>query len=408
MADLDSFLAHINTVGLPVSSRYFVEFMPSAANLGDSGRHRTVSMLCDQVVIPGVNIMAADIRVYGELTESPYGVTYQPASLSVILDNDSSAKEFFDEWSNDVFDRTTRTLGYYNDFVRDVVVTLTDKEDNPISKIRMIEAYPRTISDMQLDYSSSNIIRLTVSLTFKYWVKEAVIAVPNVEERLRAMARQGDRERAQPASDSYGITTGTNYRDFGSSGSIGASLGQFGPDMGASLGRSMASCSRALVGSSMSGASSLSGNFSSLTSNFVSLGAGLGSLGQTLNVITGPVAAIAGAVSSVSGTLGAFNSTLGALGLGSPFSKIITNLNATTGALSVVSNLNGIPGHISTIGANMTAMGSEFGQVAESIKQVPGATSALSNSLSRLGLNFDRQGTDMGNAASNLNDYAGI
>lgn len=178
----NNFISRIKDIGLPTASRFQI-ILPK----GDEH----LSMLIDQCNLPGLSIMTNEMRTFGELREVPYGITYPPVQISAIVDNTSSTKLYFEDWANAVFNRNTRTLGYYDNYKRDVVIQLLNKNDELIHEVKLIEAYPKTISDIALDYSNRDIIRLQVSLAFRYWERtfpvetkpESIPAVPTLEEQ---------------------------------------------------------------------------------------------------------------------------------------------------------------------------------------------------------------------------------
>ena len=175
--DFKEFISNLKAVGLPTASRFFV-LLPNADTM--------LCMLVDQCSLPGISIMTTEMRTFGEVREAAYGVTYPPVQLSVILDNTVGATTYFENWSRLVFDRKTKTSGYYTTtrgimgYAKDVSIVLTDKEDYPIRKIELIEAYPKTIGDIQLDYSNKDIIRLPITLTYRYW-REARLTEEDME-----------------------------------------------------------------------------------------------------------------------------------------------------------------------------------------------------------------------------------
>jgi T4-like virus tail tube protein gp19 len=414
MADLKEFITHVRDTGLAVGSHFAVIFN------GD-GDTEKMALLVDQATLPGITIMTTEMRTFGEITDSAYGITYPPVTLSIILDNEGSAKKFFDDWSDKVFNKITRTSGYYSSYTSDVEIQLLDKNHDVITSVLLIEAYPKQISDVQLDSSNHDIIRLNVTLTYKHWIEfETNQGIP-IEDRLRGETQYANREEnfgrlfsnaGNPDNDFV-----SSLRDWGTPAQLPKELSQFGGDMGSSLSRSLGSCTRALSDSNGNPISLIAPNGSNqssgfkeglnnLTSNFVTLGSGLKELSSSLNSITAPVSAIAGAVSSVSGTLGSIDSTLNVLGLGTPFNKIRQNLNKTSSDLGTVAGLKGLPSHIGTIGANMGAMGTTFKQVSKSLDTVSTAPAQFKSALNKLGFNLDRQGSNLSNGASNLDSYA--
>lgn len=403
MADLKDFISVVRTIGLPTASHFYVEFLGIVAG----GDLRRMSLLCDQVSLPGLNLMTQEYRTFGEILESPYGVSYGPVTLSMIVDNEASVKYFFDEWANKVFDRTTRTSGYYDNYTQDVAIALIDKKKNIVYSVMLKEAYPKSISDIQLDYGNHDVIRLNVTLTYRYWEQNSDIesARAKADELIKKQQRSSETIRNNILSGAYtGNSIESNLRDWGSINDVARQYQTYGPELAGSIGRSVNGVTNAAKGtSSLNGFSSA---LAGLTSNFASMGSGLGDLGKSLSDVIAPAQAIAGSVSSVAGTLGSVNSTLSALGLGTPFSGVIANLNQTAGQLSTVSQLKGLPGHLGTIGANMTGMGGTFSNISKSISTASNAPKKFTEALNKLGFNLDRQGNNMQTGAANLDQYA--
>jgi hypothetical protein len=127
-------------------------------------------MMAHQASLPGFQHMTSENRNFGELTEMPYGIIYPPVQMAFYLDNTMTVKHFFDAWTNQIFNRSTRMSGYYNTYVRDITITLLDKRDRNIYTVTLIEAYPKDIQEVQLSYDNKEIMSLNVTFNYKYWV----------------------------------------------------------------------------------------------------------------------------------------------------------------------------------------------------------------------------------------------
>lgn len=407
MIDLKDFITYVKTTGLPLGCFYLVQI---TGGNGRSNVAQNVSMLVESVNIPGINIMTNEMRIFGEVTEMAYGINYNPASLTIYVGNDSATKVFFDDWMNEVFDRQTRTSGYYKDYTRDVIITILDRNETPIYSVKLVEAFPKTMSDITLGATDKDVIKLNVSLAFRYWTTDIITSISSLDLKNEIAKQQAVRDNlaSNIVSGAYtgNLKTG-NLRDWGQPNAIGKELSLYGPQLGGSLGRSLSGAARTLDNNPSTWASSFQNSLNGLTSNFVSMGSGLGDLGKALNDVTSPVSAIATSAAGVSGTLGSIDSTLSALGLGTPFSKIRQNLNSTAGQLSTVARLKDVPSHLGTIGANMTGMGSTFQNVSKSLDQVSTAPAKFKSALNKLGVNLDTQGNNLTNGAANLDRYAG-
>lgn len=432
MAQLQDFISHIRETGLPLGSHYLVEF--------NRGEDQSVQMLVDQVNMPGINIMTTEMRTFGEIIESAYGITYNPVTVSVLVDNNGNAIKFFHDWVNSVYDRDTRYVGYKSDYVADITITFQDRNDGTVYKVILEGAYPKTVGDVQLDHSSRDVVRLSVTFVYDRWSKQDgeaaaidgqrsinpdlvnsdsampdILSIINSDNPYMPDNLQFNDGRY---SNAY-IDNQVGLRDWGDVESTPTQYTSYGNEMASSLGRSIANVNRSMYNSAgaplpiigASGANKhaeLKSSLDTLTSNFVGMGEGLRDLGRSVQNVTAPAAAIANSVSAVSGTLGAIDSTMNALGMGTPFSKIRSNLTATAGKLSTVSRLKDVPGHLGTIGANMGAMGGTFKGISTSIDKATNAPAQMATALNKLGFNFERQGQNMSNGASNLSNYAEV
>jgi hypothetical protein len=62
-----------------------------------------------------------------------------------------------------------KTFNYYDQYITNVNIHVEDLEDNEVYKINLHECYPKSIGAIQMDYAAKDIMKLTVTLTYKYW-----------------------------------------------------------------------------------------------------------------------------------------------------------------------------------------------------------------------------------------------
>jgi hypothetical protein len=164
---LNNFITHIKTVGALIGNKF--EFIAPFVEGSSNSSAQTVSMLCSNVSAPGLALMTNDIRYFGEITERPYGISYPPITLTFYLDNDVAPKRYFEEWLGMVFNRDTRELNYYDQYTRDAEIIIYNKEESEVERIKLYECYPKSISDINLDYSQQGVSLLTIQLIYKWW-----------------------------------------------------------------------------------------------------------------------------------------------------------------------------------------------------------------------------------------------
>ena len=162
MALLNDFIATVKNNGMMRNSRYSVIF-PNA------DKTNLVGLYCDQFTLPGLNISTQPCLTYGETREMPYQKLYNNITVSFYVDADMKVKQFFDDWINQIQNPADRTFKYYDDYTHKVQVDVEDLENNTKYSMFLHECYPKTIQDIQLDYNSKDIMKMQVTLSYRYW-----------------------------------------------------------------------------------------------------------------------------------------------------------------------------------------------------------------------------------------------
>ena len=406
-ASLNEFISKVKSEGLLTGTHYYVVF-------GDS-TGKEVSLMCDSVNLPGLTNSTTDIRIFGENREVPYMPLYPSLDLSFISDREMKIKQYFEQWSNAVVNKTTRAVGYYSDYTKQLDIIVTDKESKAVYCARVFEAYPKSIQDISFGFENKDIIRVRVSLAFKYWMRipvdEKGNQISNADEtqlnqlnniNTKALKSDLDTLAQDRIAEDLGFATVGSGSGFSNDFSGGAvALGRdFASDTSRSCSASYALLSTAPGGNANT--SAFGSGILSLGKSSSDFGAALGGLGEGINNITAPLAALTNATVGIANTLGAINSAASSLGLGAPFAGIQTNLLGIGGKLAVVSNVAGIPGHLGAIGANLSGVGSIFSSLTNSMNSIPGGSQQIADSVSKMGSVYNTRGNDVSGAASQL------
>lgn len=170
MSKLNEFIAQVKDVGISRTNRYSVVMAPPQNNwMGEFSNLRDILLFCDQVQLPGVSFATIQNRSFGEFREVPYEKLFNEISMSFYVDQNLYVKSFFDAWVNSIQNPNTRTFAYYKSYITQMTINVEDVQDNVRYKIVAHECYPKTVSPIQLDYASKDIMRLQVSMMYKYW-----------------------------------------------------------------------------------------------------------------------------------------------------------------------------------------------------------------------------------------------
>lgn len=177
MSSLNEFISSVKTEGLMQSNRFSVEFnLPTSLDM--STDLQKVLLHCESVQLPGINISSSQSKTFGEVREIPYERTFETISMTFFVDNTMQVKLLFDEWAgNAIQNRTTRKFNYYKQYVTDMFINVYDKNENQRFVVKLYECYPKNVMALSLDHNSREIMKLQVSINYKYWESNTIEAI---------------------------------------------------------------------------------------------------------------------------------------------------------------------------------------------------------------------------------------
>ena len=116
-----------------------------------------------------------------ELIIGPQSISYRAISLTATIycSPDHSERKYFTEWQDEIVGghRTKRTAandidfdaGYYDSYVKDVTIKQYDEKGSKTHEIKLIEAYPRTVGELNYTYQTNELLVFTVSFQYRYF-----------------------------------------------------------------------------------------------------------------------------------------------------------------------------------------------------------------------------------------------
>lgn len=155
----------INVLGNPLVNAVATQVagkMPGNSALG-------VALLCTRAEIPTRSFMTADKREYPKPIEQvPYIDAIGSTNMSFIVGRDMFEYFFFEQWSNDIVNRETNLLNYYDDYTTSIIVTQLDETDTAIASVEYEGCYPVSVSRLSMDMSATNqYMTLDVEIRYK-------------------------------------------------------------------------------------------------------------------------------------------------------------------------------------------------------------------------------------------------
>ena len=207
---ITDFISEVRKRGMARTNRYIVYIpFPTA----DNDTIKLASLFCESASLPGRNINTTAARTFGETREMPYERSYEPINLTFYVDTEMRIKYMFDKWMDMIVDPTRRTINYYDKFTRDMTVkSLTTNNQVPYV-VNFFEAYPKTVSAIQLSSESKDVMKINVTMVYRYWQAslhsvEMKKQVEGTEQEQGAPITNLVAQSGQSIQDTAGVYTG--------------------------------------------------------------------------------------------------------------------------------------------------------------------------------------------------------
>lgn len=171
MAKISDFVSLVRDGGLAKTSHFTIVLNLPQMLLTSPyvEKKNKIITFCDQVQIPGVNFASSQVRSYGEFREVPYEKIYEPITMSFYADTKMVTKNLFDDWMNLIQNTNTRDFNYPSDYTTDTIqIHVQDAEETTNYIVILNECYPKSVSAITLDYASKDIMKINVTMIYKY------------------------------------------------------------------------------------------------------------------------------------------------------------------------------------------------------------------------------------------------
>ena len=172
---LKAFVAAVKDYGTSRDNQYQIQLViPTYFLKAGKGNADTISKMftvfAQSASIPPRNINTTPYRIEHAHFEIPYGISYEPISITFILDRNMLLREFFTAWHALIY-KSDNGMEFYNDYVGNVMISSLDKglaAGESTYDTMLINAYPKSIGDVQ--YSSSGqgeVIMMAVQFVYE-------------------------------------------------------------------------------------------------------------------------------------------------------------------------------------------------------------------------------------------------
>lgn len=143
----------------------------SQSQTSDPAITRYLSMQCDTAELPGVSLQTADAKIYGPTYKIPYQKQYNDTTLSFIATNDFYERKLFDRWIEAIMPPDTNNLRFPKSqnsrYLTDITIIQFDEFIKQIYAVKLIDAFPVSVSSMPLSWGDDGIHRVSVNFAYQ-------------------------------------------------------------------------------------------------------------------------------------------------------------------------------------------------------------------------------------------------
>lgn len=167
------------TQDLARPNRFDVEISPPLSLLWNVGKfdNRKLKYRCEVANMPGRSLATMDRKTYGPIEKLPYLTTYNDMDLTFIVDDGMDIKNFFETWIDSINPRFTNDFGFKDEYSSLITINQYNAQNQKTYSVELIQAYPISINQLDLDWSADGFHKLTVTFAYTYWQKTDIVRI---------------------------------------------------------------------------------------------------------------------------------------------------------------------------------------------------------------------------------------
>lgn len=141
---------------------------------------RDMFMFCEQVQLPGRQIITQEHLVSMKSIKKPTGFLNDDVNMTFMLTNDYYAWEYWKTWMDLIIEEQGENyygINFKDVYTTDIIIQQLRFSNGfiPVKNIKLKNAYPITLNSVELNNSDNEISRCTVSIAYDNWEEVGLI-----------------------------------------------------------------------------------------------------------------------------------------------------------------------------------------------------------------------------------------
>ena len=137
---------------------------------GLGSQYDIMTYLVKSTTLPSESFEEKQIDWQGSVFKVAGDRTYDDWTVTFNIDNQGLILEKFTKWQNMIQNPRTNARASSNEYMADQAVHLIDYTGNSIKGYKLYGAWPKSVSQVALDYSANEIAQLEVTFSYQYHI----------------------------------------------------------------------------------------------------------------------------------------------------------------------------------------------------------------------------------------------
>lgn len=135
-----------------------------------------LSLRCEATELPGRQLSAQDVKIYGPSYKVPHQSSYQEITLTFLETQGFIIRDFFERWMGGIWSELNNVLRYPNSYRVDMTLkqhgaTHLGEEGLPtIAEWQLVNAFPTAVNQMPVSWADDGLHRLAVTIAYDYYL----------------------------------------------------------------------------------------------------------------------------------------------------------------------------------------------------------------------------------------------
>lgn len=199
--------------GLAKGSHFEIVFgFPSKLNVG-ARESEVLSLRSDSVSFPSRAPLSSDVKHFGPTTKRIYGFDSAPVTTTIILSQNMVERDLFLRWQDLAVGDSRRSrdsqagsflVGYYDNYVSDITINKYNESGFKTMSTKLIDAYPSFVGEVGVDWGNDEMLKVNVTLTYRYFVDDLQGTGFGIDGRLAALFKSAVNGRFEEEAKEVG------------------------------------------------------------------------------------------------------------------------------------------------------------------------------------------------------------